>query len=71
LRFFARGQPPFWLSKMLNLKWSVKQLWKIVGNYFGYEKSRHDSDENADLLSAFHEFNSKRTSSCSLSTHMN
>jgi CheY-like chemotaxis protein len=46
---------------MLNLKSSVKPLWEIVGKYFGYRKPRTVSDENADLLSAFREFNSKVT----------
>ena len=46
---------------MLNLKSSIKPLWEIAGDYFGYRKSRTVSDENADLLSAFREFNSKVT----------
>ena len=46
---------------MMKLKWSVNRLWKMAGNYFGYEKFRPVSDENADLLSAFREFNNKVT----------
>jgi len=46
---------------MLTHEWSLRQLWEMVGNYFGYEKPRTVSDENTDLLSAFQEFNSKVT----------